>query len=62
MKVILLLIIVSLLIAVGFLVAFFWAVGTGQYDDEVTPSMRILFEDHQSLTHDRNGDTQDKES
>jgi cbb3-type cytochrome oxidase maturation protein len=45
MKVIILLIIVSLLVALGFLVAFFWAVGTGQYDDEVTPAMRILFED-----------------
>lgn len=57
MKVIFLLIIVSLLVAVGFLAAFFWAVGTGQYDDDVTPSMRILFEDPQSLTDDRNGDT-----
>lgn len=45
MKVIILIIIVSLLIAIGFLIAFFWAVGTGQYDDEVTPAMRILFED-----------------
>ncbi|WP_020570124.1 cbb3-type cytochrome oxidase assembly protein CcoS [Neolewinella persica] len=45
MKIILLLILVSLLLAVGFLYAFFWAVGTGQYEDEVTPSIRILFED-----------------
>lgn len=45
MKVILLLIIVSLLVAIGFLIAFFWAVGTGQYEDEVTPAMRILFEE-----------------
>ncbi len=39
------LVLLSLLIAGGFLVAFFWAVGTGQYDDEVTPSIRILFDD-----------------
>ncbi|NJC25574.1 cbb3-type cytochrome oxidase assembly protein CcoS [Neolewinella antarctica] len=45
MQVILLIILLSLLIAIGFLIAFFWAVGTGQYDDEVTPAMRILFED-----------------
>lgn len=45
MMIILLLILLSLLIAVSFLFAFFWAVGTGQYDDEVTPAIRILFED-----------------
>ena len=25
--------------------AFFWAVGDGQYDDDHTPSMRILIDD-----------------
>lgn len=45
MLIIVLLVILSLLIAGGFLLAFFWAVGTGQYDDEVTPSIRILFDD-----------------
>ncbi|MBI5913838.1 MAG: cbb3-type cytochrome oxidase assembly protein CcoS [Bacteroidetes bacterium] len=44
MKIILLLIAVSLLLAVGFLVAFFWAVKSGQYEDEYTPSVRILFD------------------
>lgn len=57
MEVIILLILASLLVAVGFLIAFFWAVGTGQYDDDVTPSMRILFDDHEALTDERNGDT-----
>ncbi len=42
MQVILFLIIISLLVAGGFLVAFFWAVGDGQYDDSETPAMRIL--------------------
>ncbi len=45
MKIILLLIIISLLIAGGFLFAFFWAVRDGQYDDDFTPSMRILIDD-----------------
>ena len=45
MKIILLLIIISLLIAGGFLFAFFWAVKDGQYDDDYTPSMRILIDD-----------------
>ena len=45
MKIILLLIIISLLIAAGFLFAFFWAVKDGQYDDDFTPSMRILIDD-----------------
>ena len=45
MKIILFLIIISLLVAGGFLVAFLWAVGSGQYDDDYTPSVRMLFED-----------------
>lgn len=45
MTIIILLIVISLLIAGGFLAAFFWAVKDGQFDDEVTPSMRILIED-----------------
>jgi len=45
MSVIILLVGLSLLIAIGFLLAFFWAVKTGQYEDEVTPSIRMLFED-----------------
>lgn len=55
MKVIILLAGLSLLIAVGFLIAFFWAVGTGQYEDEVTPSMRILF-DEPPTTNTENSD------
>lgn len=36
---------VSLLVALGFLGSFFWAMRKGQYDDDYTPSVRILFED-----------------
>jgi len=45
MSVIALLIIFSLVVAVGFLLAFIWAVKTGQYEDRYTPSVRILFDD-----------------
>lgn len=45
MKIILLLILVSLLIAVGFLIAFLWAVDSGQYEDDYTPSIRMLFDE-----------------
>jgi len=45
MSVIFLLIIFSLLLAGGFLMAFIWSVKDGQYEDEYTPSVRILFDD-----------------
>jgi len=47
MKIIFLLIIVSLIVALGFLGAFLWAVKDGQYDDDVSPAMRILFEEEE---------------
>lgn len=45
MSVIVLLIIFSILVALIFLIAFIWAVRSGQYDDMESPSVRILFED-----------------
>jgi cbb3-type cytochrome oxidase maturation protein len=45
MIVILLLIPLSILIAVGFLAAFIWAVRSGQYEDTCTPAMRVLIEE-----------------
>lgn len=35
----------SLLVAVGFLIAFLWSVKSGQYTDTYTPSVRMLFDD-----------------
>lgn len=35
----------SLLAALSFLGAFIWSIKTGQYDDDYTPSVRILFDD-----------------
>jgi len=46
MEVIFLLIAVSLVLAVTFLVLFFKAMKSGQFDDDYTPSVRILFENH----------------
>jgi cbb3-type cytochrome oxidase maturation protein len=45
MKVIFLLIGFSLIVAGGFLAAFFWAVRNGQFNDVYTPSVRMLFDD-----------------
>lgn len=48
MSVVIVLISASLLIAIGFLAAFIWSVKSGQYDDDYTPSVRMLFDDKQN--------------
>lgn len=45
MNILYLLIGVSSLVAIVFLVSFIWAVKSGQYDDDYTPSVRMLFDD-----------------
>lgn len=45
MSVIYVLLAISIIVAVGFFIAFITAVKSGQYDDSYTPSVRILFED-----------------
>jgi len=45
MSAIVVLICASLLVAVGFLIAFLWAVKSGQFEDKYTPSVRMLFDD-----------------
>lgn len=47
------LIIISLVVAAGFLTAFFWAVRDGQYDDEYTPGVRILLDDDMIDNNDK---------
>jgi cbb3-type cytochrome oxidase maturation protein len=39
------LILVSLIVALGFLAAFWWAVRSGQYEDDYTPSVRMLLDE-----------------
>ncbi|BDB54964.1 hypothetical protein GENT5_12690 [Flavobacterium ammoniigenes] len=50
MSVIYLLISISILVAIGFFIAFIRAVKTGQYDDDYTPSVRMLFDDELKIT------------
>lgn len=48
----------GVLVAGSFLIAFIWAVRSGQFEDRHTPAMRILFEDEKerdkkpSIIHD----------
>ena len=55
MSVIIILIITSFLVAGGFLVSFLWAVKSGQYDDDYTPSVRMLYDNdvQQNINHDK---------
>lgn len=45
MDIIIFLVIAAILVAGGFLAAFFWATKDGQFDDTYTPAIRILFDD-----------------
>ena len=44
LKVIILLLLISLAVAIFFLVAFIWGVQDGQFDDDYAPPRRILFD------------------
>ena len=44
MEVIIILVILAILIAGSFLLAFFWATKDGQFDDTFSPSVRILID------------------
>lgn len=44
MGVIIFLVLFSLIVAIFFLGAFFWAVKSGQFDDTETPGIRMLFD------------------
>ena len=68
MSVIIILIAASLLIALGFLAEFIWSVKNVQYDDDYTPSVRILFDDipsqektEQSINKEQNNQTKTKQ-
>jgi cbb3-type cytochrome oxidase maturation protein len=45
MGVIYIMLVVSLIIALFFLAMFIWATRSGQFDDDYTPSVRVLFEE-----------------
>ena len=60
MEVIYLLIAFSLLVALIFLGLFFWAVKSGHFDDQYTPSMRILFDNTDSKNQTSNQKNRDE--
>ncbi|MBS1736351.1 MAG: cbb3-type cytochrome oxidase assembly protein CcoS [Bacteroidetes bacterium] len=45
MSAMIILLVASLIVAIIFLLAFIWSVKNGQYDDDVSPAHKILFED-----------------
>ena len=45
MSVIVVLILISLAVALVFLASFIWAVQSGQFEDTVTPALRVLSDD-----------------
>jgi len=62
MSVIYLLITISIIIAVCFFIAFVKAVKSGQYDDDYTPSVRMLFDDELKKTNENQIKTTDEKT
>lgn len=52
MSVIVILIIIGIIVAGGFLASFIWAVKSGQYDDTYSPAVRMLFDDSKPIESD----------
>jgi cbb3-type cytochrome oxidase maturation protein len=54
----------SLALAIGFLIAFIWSVKNNQYQDDYTPSVRMLFDNttiqktNQDINQEKNKNTQ----
>jgi len=62
MSVIYLLISVSIFVAICFFIAFIVAVKSGQYDDDYTPSVRMLFDDETKIaSHNKKSTTEEKQ-
>lgn len=61
MSVIYLLISISIVVAIGFFIAFVRAVRSGQYDDSYTPSVRMLFDDELKKETETEQITDDKQ-
>jgi cbb3-type cytochrome oxidase maturation protein len=52
----------SLTLALCFLSAFLWSVKKGQFDDPVTPALRMLTDDEEAPRGSASRETSDKES
>ena len=57
MSVIYMLITISIIVAIFFLYAFIRAVKSGQYDDDYTPSVRMLFDDELKIENPKSVQT-----
>ena len=57
MSILYVLIPLALLILGGAVWAFFWAVGSGQFDDLDTPAVRILMDDDKAPPNDTDSDS-----
>lgn len=51
MSVVIILMLASLAVGLVFVGAFVWSVRSGQYEDTITPSMRVLLEDATPQVH-----------
>lgn len=60
MSVIYILISISIVVAIFFVLAFLRAVKSGQYDDDYTPSVRMLFDDELKTAKSNNKVTNTK--
>ena len=61
MSVMFILILASLTVAVGFLIAFLWAVKSGQFEDKYTPKVRILLDDKKKTSENESSSSVKKE-
>lgn len=61
MKIMLFLILVSLLLAAGFLLAYLRAARDGQFDDEYTPAIRMLFDNQEPAASKKGIGVEDKQ-
>lgn len=60
MEIIFLLIGISLVLATGFLYLFFKAMKSGQFDDDYTPSVRMLFDGKTKVKKEKTTSNQSK--
>lgn len=54
MSAIIIMLVGSLIIAGGFLMAFLWSVKDGQYEDDYSPAQRMLFDDTINTNNNNN--------
>ena len=59
MSVVMILILASLGVALAFLLGFVWAVRSGQYEDTLTPALRVLAEDSGATISQANSKTKE---